>query len=90
VPKQDATPTVDQLHGNLKEVRKWVDSLKGMRVGQVRGLFGTTKAEESTWRHANESGILLRYKYPDYEIELYCSDDRVVMVSIELVLYQLP
>ena len=83
--EQTLAPNTTQLHAHLREVSQWADSLKGMRVEQARKLFGTMQPKESTWKFEGKDQPLLAYEFPGYDLELYCLPERVVLVSIDLV-----
>jgi len=85
--QKERTPVsdVEQLHAHLRQVNQWTDSLKGLEVEQARKLFGEMRPKESTWEFEGRDQPMLTYEFPGYDLELYCLPDRVVMVSIDLV-----
>jgi hypothetical protein len=78
-------PNAEQLQAHLRQVQQWAASLKGLKVEQARKLFGQMRPKESTWKFEGKDQPVLTYEFPGYDIELYCLPERVIMVSIDLV-----
>ena len=71
-------------HASLSALKEWVNSLAGLSIAQVKERLKSMEPKESSWGQKDEGGLLLSYEYPDCDVDLYCSDDRVVLVSIDL------
>ena len=69
---------------DIDALKRWVDSLSGKSIADVRQIFGDSAPIEDTWQHDDEGGKRLEYELPNYDIEFYFSDGSVVLVSIDI------
>jgi hypothetical protein len=81
---KSAVSSIEDQQPDMDALKRWVDSLSGKSIDDIRRIFSETAPLEDTWRHEDQGGKQLSYEFPNYEIEFYFSDGNVVLVSIDM------
>lgn len=80
----DAVPSERQLHRDLKRVKNWLNSAKGIEVSKAKSLFGLLEPNKAMWKSGDHSGDQFVYRFDGYEIKLLCSAGFVVPATVSI------